>query len=174
MRGPFAHLPDGAFGPAQADIAQRAIADFSRRAAAPMGRMVALVGRNADRRRRDAGPIAAAVAAVALAVWRAHFAREPNWTMAHFTETVAEAILYQTQGAAFHFGDGAVKELVIAHAFDLVLGHMLIEVLGGRRDALPYRAAVRPDTAGRDGRILRGDRPYTGVSFPAALAAPAP
>jgi hypothetical protein len=169
--GPFAHIPDGEIGDAELGLARDALHEFSRRAAAPMGRMVSLVGMGRDKQREAAGPIAEEVAEIAVEVWSHHFGSEPDWERGKFADDIAEMVAYRACGPDFHFGDAALKELVVAHVFDLVVQQMEIQIVGGRRDALAHRRALRPDTAGRDRRILDGERPFTGA---AEEDAPAP
>ena len=165
--GPFAHIPDGEIGDGELAVAREAIHEFARRATAPMGRMTAMVGLNEDRQAAVAASIGDEVADVALAVWGENFVGNPDWERTTFAGDVGEMLAYRARGPDFHFGDKALKELVIAHVFDLVVGHMEGLILGGRRDAMAHRN-IRPDRSGRDRRILRGERPFTGASDAAA------
>lgn len=172
MWGPFAHLPEGAFGDAEVASACAALDAFARSAPAHAGRLPKAAGKGPPERAALSLEIAAGFAASAAAAWRETFAAEPDWTEREFVEGVLDAVRRQAEGPSLHFGNGAVKELIAAEVFNHASSHLSILLVGGRRDALAIRGRGlrRGLDPAMDRRILAGARPFSDAAKAAGLA----
>jgi len=162
--GPFAHLPEGAFGDAEAKAASAALDAFSRLAMAHAGRIPKAAGKKDSDRAALAVEIAAGFAAAAEAAWRETFEGGPDWTADAFIDGVLDCLGRQLDGAALHFGNRVVKEMIAARVFHDAAGHLSILLVGGRRDALAFRGRgglLRGSDPAEDRRILAGARPFS-------------
>lgn len=165
--GPFGHVPDGDLRPMDVALAWAAMAEFEEAAGPVLGRLHSLSGAREARRAAACRAVAEEVERLADRTWRESFAMAPNWTPGDFADRVREIAEHAATGQSFHFGDSAVKELIVAHALDLVVQHFRISMVGGRRDShrmahdCGHIRAASDRRAERDRAILGGARPFS-------------
>ena len=165
--GPYDAIPDGSLSEDDLNLGLSACLEFEVKTWPTLGKMKALVGHSQELRAKMASGLANEIEEMATSVWRDAFCCEPNWPQGKFAAETVEILSHVADDPSFHFGDAELKELKIAHAYDLVGQMLSIQVFGGRHDALKMQHELgiikrRRSAAGiRDRAILGGAKPFS-------------
>jgi len=170
--GPFSHIPDGNLSESDLRIGLDVLDAFEQKITPVIGQLTTLVGHPEMERIALAGVLTRQMEKDAADSWHEAFVCPLNWSDDDFAGEALNIIIHTTREPSFHFGDASLKELMIAHAADLIVQTLRIQILGGRRDSLHLRHAggyIKAETerrARRDRAILGGAKPYSGTDQP--------